>query len=71
MRYDGRRLGELLEHQGRKPIWLAGKLGISRHYISKMINNERPIPDEVAERSADLLGVPVEWLCAPETVAAS
>ena len=57
-RYVATHLGDVLESQGRKQCWLAGRIGVSGGYVSLIIAGERTVDRETGERIAALLGVP-------------
>ncbi len=57
-RYVATHLGDVLESQGRKQCWLAGRIGVSGGYISLIIAGERTVDRATGERIAALLGVP-------------
>jgi transcriptional regulator with XRE-family HTH domain len=57
-RYVATHLGAVLESQGRKQCWLAGRIGVSGGYISLIIAGERTVDRATGERIAALLGVP-------------
>lgn len=50
----------LIKAQGRSITWVASRVGIERSYFSRMVDGQRPMPSEVADRLAAVLGVPVE-----------
>jgi DNA-binding transcriptional regulator YdaS (Cro superfamily) len=56
-RYDGTRIGLALSDQGRTRRWLAGKLGVSEGYVSRVIKGERTMPEPMARRVSELIGV--------------
>ena len=62
MRYDGRRIKDLLQAQGRTQEWLAGVTDYNAAVVSDFLRGARPISDRFAERAALHLGVPVAWL---------
>jgi transcriptional regulator with XRE-family HTH domain len=57
-RYVATHLADVLESQGRKQCWLAGRIGVSGGYVSLIIAGERTVDRETGERIAALLGVP-------------
>lgn len=60
--YSGARIKQILEHQGRRQEWLAERTGRSKFDVSRFLSGARRMPDEFAERSAELLDVPLELL---------
>lgn len=55
-------LRRLIRTQGRTITWLAGRAGVERSGLSRMVSGHRPMPPSVAQRVADLLGVPVDTI---------
>ncbi len=72
-RYNGVKLGPILEAQGRKRRWLAQKVGVSEAWLSYLISGQRTATKDVAERISDTLNVPLflafEFAAASELVA--
>ncbi len=52
------RVRETLEFQGRHHRWLAEQLGVDKSYLSKVLQEERPMPADWPDRIAFLLQVP-------------
>ena len=63
-RYVATHLGAVLESQGRKQCWLAGRIGVSGGYVSLIVAGERTVDRATGERIASLLGVPLYLLFA-------
>lgn len=53
------RIRDLMDAEGRKLVWLAGKLGISKGHMTNILNGERTLTAAQAQAIADALGVPV------------
>lgn len=53
-------LGAALERQGRKRVWLAKQLGVSRMTLWRWESGAEPIPVERQRQIAELLGEPIE-----------
>lgn len=75
--YSHRLLAELLDTQGRRMDWFAKRLGervrgeaFDPSYVSKLINGDKPITDELATAAAWILQVPLDWLRDPATAEA-
>lgn len=57
-RFTATNLGSVLREQGRKRKWLAGRVGTSESLIGKLLNGERTVSRDVAERITAAVGVP-------------
>lgn len=51
-------LADVLKEQGRRPSWVAEKLGVKRATVTLWSQGKREIPDRRVEELARLLGVP-------------
>lgn len=71
MRYDPRRITELLETQGRTIAWLADRTGYDRSTVSRFLNGQYPISEKFAVLAAGWLQVPVAWLAVVDEVQAA
>jgi transcriptional regulator with XRE-family HTH domain len=58
-RYRATHLKAIMDEQGRKRSWLARKVGVSESFIRFILSGERTVSEEVAERIATALGVPL------------
>ncbi len=58
-RYRATHLAAVLEEQGRRRDWLAATVGISPALVSMILSGERWASEDVAERIARALGVPL------------
>lgn len=60
--------------QGRKQRWLADRLGVHESEVSRYMNGSKPMPVELVQQAAEILGVPPELLqptappCDPEPI---
>ncbi len=55
-------IARLIEAQGRRMDWLAERTGISQGYLSHILAGRRRLRSEHAQRIADALQVPVEYI---------
>ena len=55
----GDAIDRLAREQGRTKWWVARELGTHPSHLSKLISGERRITPRVADRLAELFGVPV------------
>lgn len=55
----GEAIDRLAREQGRTKWWVARELGTHPSHLSKLISGERRITPRVADRLAELFGVPV------------
>ena len=62
MRFDGSKLSEVLDTQGRSVRWLAAQIGYHESTLSRMINGSQPFTRKAAEAVAPVLGIPVSFL---------
>lgn len=51
-----------MHQQGRRAVWLAEHLGLSRSRLSHIMKGRRLMNGPEAERAAELLGVPFSLL---------
>ncbi len=56
--YQATGLKAVLAAQGRRQDWLARQVGVSEQLISSALSGRRNLTREVAERVANVLGVP-------------
>lgn len=52
-------LEDTIKAQGRHQRWLARQIGISESHLSRVVAGERTLPEEQANRIAELLMVPL------------
>ena len=57
-RFTGEKLGAVLDAQGRRRDWLAGRVGVSKSFVTHIIAGRRTVSRDVAERIAAELQVP-------------
>lgn len=58
-RYQAINLRAVLQAQGRKKEWLANEAGISPSLVTMLLSGKRTVSEEVAERIARAVGVPL------------
>jgi len=63
-------LDRVMQHQGRKKIWLAEQLGLHASEITRLMSGERQWTDEQRATVALALGVPEDVLFEVGEVAA-
>lgn len=61
-RYRATNLETVMEQQGRRGVWLAEQLGISRSRMTHIAKGRRMIDETRAKQAAKLLGVPFSLL---------
>lgn len=61
-RYRATNLETVMTQQGRRGVWLAEQLGISRSRMTHIVKGRRMIDQDRAIRTAALLGVPFSLL---------
>jgi len=59
LRYRATNLENVMTEQGRRGVWLASQLGVSRSFMSHVMKGRRTVDESVAGRVAELLGVPL------------
>ena len=62
------RIAALMKEQGRKPTWLAEKIGVRREQVYKWIRGEAIPFDSNKKLIAETLGVTIGWLFFDENV---
>lgn len=58
-RYLATNLGAVMAQQGRQNVWLAERLGVSRSFITMVINGRRTISGELASKIASTFDLPL------------
>jgi len=58
LRFTGSNIGRVLNEQGRRQDWLAGKVGVTPATVNRWIKGSRSLDHGSAIRVADALGVP-------------
>lgn len=58
----GRKLAEELFVMGKTQRWLASQLGVTKQYISQIINGQCKPSYEMTQKIADIIGVDVATL---------
>lgn len=58
----GEHIQDWLEGHERSQSWLARRVGISRSYLTRLFNGERPLSDDLARSIAEVLDVPADWV---------
>lgn len=57
--YDGQRLADIMEAQGRRQTWLAQQVGVSVSMINHILKGRKPLTPIMASRIAIALGLPL------------
>ena len=57
---------DVVKQQGRTLTWLGRHWGVSRSQVSKICSGRHRVTPEVAHKSSELLGVPVQLLFAED-----
>ncbi|MBB1023341.1 MULTISPECIES: XRE family transcriptional regulator [unclassified Dietzia] len=67
---QGHRIVTLRELEGLTQVELAQMLGVSQGFVSQFEKGVRPVPNEVAERAAEVFELPIEFFHVPTIPAA-
>ncbi len=60
------RLRSFLDERGVRYSWVAARLGITPSYMTRLMDEERPLIRRHAARLAEIFGVPIETFLAGE-----
>lgn len=55
----------LIEHRGLRFGWLVARTGIEKSLLSRVLAGRRPLTPERAQRIADALDIPLQWVLMP------
>lgn len=55
-------IAALITHRGLRFGWLVERTGIEKSLLSRVLAGERPLTPERAQRIADALDIPVQWV---------
>lgn len=55
----------LVQHRGIRFSWLSARTGIGPSLLSRVLSGERPLTPDRAQRIADALDIPLQWVLMP------
>lgn len=72
-RYVGTRILDILSAQGRRPAWVAAKMGIDYSYFFKVTRGQKPITERFVRDACRVLELPADvlFVAADQSVSAT